>query len=208
MKKLLLIIGLAVATSFVAKAQDSRHYSFSFLPSGIDAIYVTNALNITNLLTSGSMGTNLAGTTFTNLGTRVVVAGTTGASIQLLNDVNLWIPKDGRHWNLYTNDLLGVLYTDSPMWISVTYDSGSGANAAMTFVMTPMADDNREVNANPFTWSFTAVASQTGTTVTTNLQQVWQWPGAKKLRVRRIVNADTDATSHVIITDLNLEGYK
>ena len=208
MKKLLLAVGLAIVTSLVANAQDSRHYSFSFLPSGIDAITVTNTLNITNLLTEGSMGTNLAGTTFTNLGTRVVVAGTVGASVQLLGDVNLWIPKDGRMWNVYTNDLLGPLYTDNPMWISMTYDSGSGANSAMTLVFTPMADDNREVNGNPFTWSITAVASQTQLTVATNLQQAWQWPGAKKLRVRRVVNADADASSQVIITDLNLEGYK
>lgn len=201
-----LLLGFAVATvSHAQSYPEARHYSFSFLPSGITAVYVTNTLALTNLSTAGTAGTNVAGLVYTNSGTQVIVGS--GDYQPLLNDVNLWIPRDGRFWNVATNDTLTAVY-DIPANVSVTYSSGSGANAAVTFVMVPMADDTREVNADAWTWSFTAVASQVNTTISTNANWLQRWPGAKKLRIRRVVNADTDASSQVVITALQLNGYK
>lgn len=207
MKKLLLSVGLGVLTlSAVAQSYpEARHYSFSFLVPGISAVYVTNTFGITNLSTAGAEGTNQVGTAYTNSGTLVVAAA---ANYQpLLNDVNLWIPRDGRDWQVLTNEFQ-LQIDDVPANVSVTYNSGSGANAAVTFVMVPVVDDTHEVNTDPWTWSFTAAASQTQTTISTNANFLWHWPGAKKIRVRRITNADADATSQVIITDLKLNGYK
>ena len=208
-KKLLLTVGLAVGILPLAMAQsypETRHYNFSFLPAGVSAVYITNTIALTNLNTAGTAGTNMAGLVYTNTGIRVIAGS---ADYQpLLNDVNLWAPRDGRWWGLYTNDLIGPLIADVPACVNVTYDSGSGANAAVTFVMVPMIDDTTEVNANAWTWSFTAVASQTGTTISTNAYKLWEWPGAKKVRIRRVVNADTDASSQVVIRGLSLSGYK
>lgn len=202
-----LLLGLTVATCHAQSYPEARHYSFSFLPSGITAVYVTNTLALTNLNTAGTAGTNVAGLVYTNSGTQVVVGS--GDYQPLLNDVNLWIPRDGRNWTpAQTNGLIDFHVVDVPATLSMTYSSGSGANAAVTFVCVPMIDDTREVNANPWTFSFTAVASQTGTTVSTNAYKLWEWPGAKKIRIRRIVNADTDASSQVVITALQLNGYK
>lgn len=204
MKKLLLTIGLVCAT--ISSFAQPKHYSDSFLIPGITAVYVTNTFGITNLFTTAAEGTNQVGTAYTNSGTLVIAAA---ANYQpLLNDVQMIPPPGGRNFSLYTNDSFGKLFADVPANVSVTYSSGSGANAAVTFVMVPMIDDDTEVNANPWTWSFTAAASQTGATISTNAEFLWQWAGAKKIRVRRITNADTDATSHVIITGLQFNHWK
>ena len=170
-------------------------------------MYVTNTLALTNLNTAGNAGTNVAGLVYTNSGTQVIVGS--GDYQPLLNDINLWVARDGRQWlPMATNGLITINAVDVPAVLSMTYSSGSGANAAVTFTAVPMIDDTHEVNANAWTFSFTAVASQTGTTVSTNAYKLWEWPGAKKIRIRRVINEDTDASSQVIITGLSLNGYK
>lgn len=208
MKKIISIL-MVVALAVSANAQWAVHNSN--LPGGnkflaVPAVYATNNFNITNLSSVIGPGTNLAGTVFTNkAGTRATVtAAGVGAAQPLLQDVSIQpLASGGGAWAYhYTN---GVERSYATM--SVTLTAQSGANAAVTFALTPLYNGVNEATetADLWTWSFTPTASTTHT-VSTNVP-LWRWPGAEKLRLRRITNADTDATSAVIITDVSLNQF-
>jgi len=200
MKKLLLAV--FVAAGMTAFAQP--HTSQDFL--AVQAVYVTNLLAITNL-TLNDYGTNIAGTSYTNSsGTLVTASGSTGTSVSLLKDCNLWADREGRWWGVQTNE--NIVNYEAPYStanVSVKFAGGSGANAAVTFTFAPVWDGENYDSSERWTFSYTATGA-TSLSRSTNVP-VWRWPGAKSLKCLRIVNADTDATSHVIITDLKLNGY-
>lgn len=208
MKKLILT---SVLVALASLANAANFQSQDFL--SVQAVYATNTVQITNLLASGSVGTNVSGTTYTNNGSRVVVtAAGAGASVNLLKDVSLWARADGSPpttiWSATNGAALaaGSYFENSDVHMSVTYSSGSGANAAVTFTIVPIPDGEHASEVNPWSWSFTAVASSTLATVRTNVP-ISSFTGCKGLRLLRIVNADTDASSQVIITDARINGF-
>lgn len=208
MKKIL-ILGLFAFAS-IAKAANFESQSFL----AVQAVYATNTVQITNLASFGSVGTNLAGTTYTNNGSRVVVtAAGAGSGVNLLKDVSLWALSDGSPATSIftaTNGAAfpaGAFYELGHATISVTMSGASGANAAVTFSLVPLWDGVNQANtaADFFNFSFTAVASSTRT-FSTNVPMS-RFVGAKKLRLVSISNADTDATSQVIVTAASLNGF-
>lgn len=213
MKRLLLIAAMLV--SLAATAQNYQNPSFLTVP----AVYVTNTLAITNLvLNTGS--TNQANTVYSNyVGTTLtrIIAGTNQTNVQLLRDVPLWADREGRWYPLgTTNNTIGVDGTSSPMMVSVTGVGGSGANTAMTLTFAPVY--NTRVRSDGLIGDHSTVAAEqwaptfTPTTTTAFTQGIavpaYKWPGARALRLLRIVGGDTDASSQVIISDISLTGYR
>lgn len=207
MIKTLMAIGLLSLLLFPAEAQVFKSQSFL----AVQAVYATNTLNITNLWTTGSVGTNAAGTIYTNQNARVVASTGLSTTRNLLQDVDLWALRDGSLPVMQTSTNGSIPYNQSYANISVAFVGGSGANSAVTFTVLPIFNgDGRTARestlaADAFTFGYTATTT-TPLQISTNVP-LYKWPGVKGLRVARIVNADTDASSQVIITDLSLNGY-
>lgn len=207
MKKILGIVGL-LSMGLVAHA--ANFVSESFLT--VSSLYVTNTMGITNLLTSATHGTNVAGVAFTNNGVRVIVNNVNAttnlisASRNLLKDVQLWSNMRG-DWPfpaLTNSQATGIL---SPVTLSVTTTNSSGTVGVLTFVVTPVYNGVNEATetAQQWTFSLTPVASTTSTLVTN--VPIYNWPGAKALRIRRITNTGAAANTEAIFTDLSLNGF-
>jgi hypothetical protein len=202
MKKLL-FIGLAVIAGMTANAQVAAR-SYKFIPGSISTLIVSNTIAITNIgSVSSAWSTNKAGTAWTNSAGTGVVAGQ-GDKVRLLQDVPLWALRDGSGaWVPTTNAITGI---QGYATLAVTSIAGSGANAAVTFVFAPVYGDKEGTSATDiWTIAFTPTAS-TVQTVTTNVP-MYKWPGASALRLSRIVNADTDASSSFTVTDISLNGF-
>jgi hypothetical protein len=90
---------------------------------------------------------------------------------------------------------------------------GSGANAAVTFTFVPIYDgkDGSEAETplvgTGFNWSFAVTANTTASVTVATNAPMWKWPGARKLRLLSIVNADTDASSEVWIDRCSFNGF-
>lgn len=204
-KTLLGLLAMLVLPAVTALAQ-AEHRSQSFL--NVQAVYLTNLYNPTNLATAGTATTNIVGLTMTNFGARVTCDGTNNARVNPFKDVQLWAMTDGRGaWSEGSTNGTGILYNQSFASISVTWTAGSGANTAIPFVVTPLFNGRNEATstADEWTFAFTPTASATQT-LTTNVP-LYRWPGAAKLRLRRAVNTDTDASSQVIVSDISLNGF-
>lgn len=208
--KHLFTLMLALAT-FGASAQS--HISQSFL--NVKSLHVSNTLSISNLVLFPGM-TNILGVRYTNYagtGTSVAAAGNT---VKLLKDVSLWSDREGG-WpvtQIFSVPGTSTNYLSiSPFTVSGRIFGASGANAAVTFVLTPYWNDTPDegitfnATTHDFTFAVTAVASST-VTFATNITAAVNWAGAKGVRVRSIVNADTDASSGVYVHELNLNGYR
>lgn len=211
MKKI--IIGLALVL-FTAVANAGGWQVQQLMAGGVTGLYITNTMAVTNLLTSGANTTNYAGTTFTNNGTRVTVATNTSMGTWKADDLNLLadyvsIPRlaDGSpFYNLATNTLN---YPQSGMDVAIKLTGGSGANSAVSFVFTPLYGAGLDLEggtANEWTVGVTATTT-TAVTIITNVP-LYKWPGAGGFRLRRIVNADTDASSEVILNELSVNSYR
>lgn len=202
MKKILLI-GLGVLLAFAANAQVAPK-SYKFIPSDIANLTVTNLFQITNLTSVAALvTTNKAGTVYTNSnGTGVTVTGGTKA---LLQDAPLWALRDGRGaWSTDTN--IAVSFVQSYGTIAITGTSQSGANAAVTFVFAPVYGGKESTTASDL-WTFSVTPTASSTQTFTTNAPMYLWPGAEKLKLRRIVNADTDASSAWVISDISLNGF-
>jgi hypothetical protein len=187
------------------------HQAKSFL--NVQAIYLTNLLNFTNLSTAmvaGNGGTNAAGTVYSNANVRVIVndtsasSNTTAAAQNVFKDVALWaLQGGGGAWG-ETNTLS---LRESFATLSVTLTAGSAANTALTFVFTPIYDGVNEATATTEEWtaSLTPVVSKKNTLVSN--VPLWRWPGAKYLRLRWAANTDADASGNVIVTGITLNGF-
>lgn len=205
------LVGLLALGLGVSAAQAQVEWkSFSFIPENITSLLVSNTLAVTNLSTASAQTTNANGTVYTNTaGVRVILNA--NQTTKLLQDVPLWSLRDGGPaWESSTN---GVNYIQSYAQVSVSTVSGSGANAALSFVVTPIYGNSRRtgksfeatVSTEEWTFAFTPTASSSQT-FTTNAP-LYRWPGAKGLRLRRVINADTDASSDVWLQDISLNGY-
>lgn len=203
MKKLL-IIGLVGLLGLVASAQVAPR-SYRMIPSDINSLIVSNTIAITNLSSVAALiTTNKTGTAWTNSAGIGVVASS-GSTTKLLQDVPLWSLRDGSGaWSTITNN--SIPFMQSYATLAVTGTAGSGANAAVTFVMAPVYGTREATDAGQlWTFSLTPTASTTQTMVTN--VPMFNWPGATALRCRRIVNADTDASSQWVLSDITLNGY-
>lgn len=208
--KYLFTLVLALAT-FGASAQS--FISQSFL--NVKSLHVSNTLSISNLVLFPGQ-TNILGVRYTNsAGTGISVAAA-GNTVKLLKDVSLWADRDG---NVPVRQIWSVPGTVtnylniSPFTVSGRIFGASGANAAVTFVLTPFWDDVGDdgttfvATTHDFTFAVTAVASS-AVTFATNIVNAVNWAGAKGVRVRSIVNGDTDASSGVYVHELKLSGYR
>jgi hypothetical protein len=217
-KKSLLVLSLLSFTA-CALAQGTfappKHVFKSFLADKICSLNVSNAvLGVTNLLTKNGHQTNEWGVVFTNCvtGSRSMVTNyaaitNTAATLEyfnLLSDVELWADRNGSGAPVGTWTTL----TNTPYSVFVRLVGQSGANAAMTFVFTPLFDGTNEttVAGQDFAWAVTANTT-TEVCLVTNIFDT-RFQHAKKIRCRSISNADTDATSTVTILSLGLVGFQ
>ena len=203
-KRLIAVIGLVALLALPAQAA-----SYSLLGSA-QAVYVTNAIAITNILLASSQRTNVAGTVFTNsFGTRVTVnTGYTNAQ-GVITNYGVITPLLGGaelpDWRPVLNPTNAQVTTDlrSPFNIAVKMAGNSGANSAVRFTISPSWNGTDVDNSGNFDWTFAFTQVASSTVVTATNVPAWLWPGAKKIILSRIVNADTDASSDVIVTDVS-----
>lgn len=210
MKKLFTLIGV-LALALTTQAQNHLNNTIHTVDKGgfefltVPAIYVTNTLAVTNLSLASSLGTNVAGVAYTNAaGTRSIVTATAGGTnFNLLRQVPLSAPM----FTLgpLTNSLTTTDYR-SPMNVSVKFAGGSGANAAVRFTLTPSWDGVTADSSGAFDWTFAFTATTSTTLASATNAPTWLWQGAKSLVLSRVVNADTDASSQVIVTSVRLNG--
>lgn len=213
MKKTKYIIGVLTAALLLLAlpARGGEFEAQSFL--NVQAVYLTNHLNPTNLATASALGTNKVGTLFTNDNALVTVTATVGTRVNPFKDVALWVRNDGSPpFNIVPTNTLTTIPQSSDATVSVTWTAGSGANSAINFVVTPLygsrkpnRSEEATVAGEQWTFAFTPTASARQT-LSTNVP-LWRWPGAKGLRMRYAYNADTDANGHVIMEECILNGY-
>jgi hypothetical protein len=208
--KYLITLMLALAT-FGASAQS--HLSESFL--NVKSLQVSNVAAVSNLTMFVGMSNIFGGRWTNNAGVAIDVTNA-GNTVKVLRDVRLWADRDG---NVPIKQIASVPGTQtnylniSPFTISGRFIGGAGANSAVTFVFTPFWKDIGEdgntfvASTHDFSFAVTAVASSV-VTFATNVTAAVNWAGAKGVRVRSIVNADTDFTGGIYITDLDLSGFR
>ncbi|TSA41089.1 MAG: hypothetical protein D4R57_01035 [Verrucomicrobiales bacterium] len=196
-----MLLGFIAAFAIQANAVEFKKQSFL----NVSAIYLTNTFNPTNLATAGSVGTNWVGLTYTNNGVQFTADGTNQARANPFKDVNLFALTTGE--TAYNPSTNGVNFIQSYATITATMTAGSGADSAIAFVATPLYDGVNEATeaAEQWTFAFTPTVSSTQTFATN--APLYRWPGAAKLRIRRIVNSDTTASGNVILKELNLNGF-
>lgn len=203
----LLVAAACIVLSPPAKAQPAgwtapKIKSLSFFSDEVRSVYVTNGIAVTNKsVTAGPSKTGLIYTN--NAGRRFVVTDSLYTNVNLLGSVSLPQPPDGRTWVPITNVLAAAAGYLSPATVVVGTTSGSGANAAVTFVFHPKYKSAGIDTATSWTVAFTPTASSSQ--IFTTNAPLWLWPGASELVWSRVVNADTDASSQVVVTSCTLD---
>lgn len=210
-KWFLAIVLLAIALFAPIKATAQNHLSESFLAGGITSLTATNGVNPTNLLYALSSGTNLAGLTFTNQGVKVThTTNTATAYLNVFKDVALWSDREGRPYSLLASNTISSTEFNTPVSLCIKTISGAVADSAVTFVFAPVYnEDVGEVTGTTvqFSTSVTPLASSVQTWAIP--VPVYRWPGAKKLRLLYISNADTTSgDGSVKIQHLSLNGFR
>jgi hypothetical protein len=209
MKQLMLVVALVVA-SFSANAEV---WVQNFLNSQIRTLMVSNTLCITNLSSPGVVTTNFVGTVWTNKSNTRVEVSTTHGAANVLNPVSSVeishlepiIGSNVAEANLGTN-----YFSMGTVCISLT-GQGAAANSAVALVFAPLfKDDEGNMVEGPSGsyWSVSATAPAAATVNTIATVPVWRWPGAAGLRLRTIVNPDTDASSAVWVNSIVLNSPK
>lgn len=231
MKKLLIISGMVMAT--VCAMAQSTFRAQSFFAQGVQSLYVTNTAAITNLNTASANTTNAPGTAWSNYvsgGTARYVAATNSAASgawtnvtkNLLKDVDLWALRDGSPAVMQSTTNGTDRPTLSYATVTIRINAGSGASAdqANTLVFTPLygiAMDSASAGLNPKPtpvegttadqWTVGITPAGAATVVLCTNVPLYKWPGARGLRLRRVVGGDTDASSQVIYDEISLNGY-
>lgn len=207
------IVALAVFTASAQRVHTSdRPGGGSFFGPNVTTLVVSNTLSITNYTIPGVVGgINVAGITYTNrAGARVVTTASVGTNTVLLGSVGLWSRSDGSPAftpaNSNTWALANLQLGDAN--ISVTTQSGSGANTAMVLIFAPSWDGVNVDTSGTYDFVFgtgnlTASSTQT---LQTNLPMA-RWAGAKALVCKSITYADTDASSSVAVRALKINGF-
>lgn len=214
MKKLL---SLFAVLGMVIGAQAQNHISQSLLT--VASLQVTNLMQATNLLATGSSTTNKPGTLFTNLA-GTLINPTNGGSVSyagynLFKDATLWADRNGNFspnaFNTAGNGSTNQLTGFSTVFIRL-FGKNAAANSAVTFYFTPIWDGtgaNTDTYLNTAdAWSVAVTASGTTPVLLATNVPTWRWPGASGLRLQRISNGDTDASSEVWVDRVSLNGFK
>lgn len=148
MKKLL--VSLVLCFGFVVVSQAQVFTSRSFINAR--SVLITNVVSITNLTSSVSRGTNIAGTVYTNLqGVRIVSTNGTGDTVNLLATVPLFVDRNA---NMITSSLA----TNCNIFVRLG-SSGVNATNSTTFVFAAVPSDSLKeatAAADLFTFSTTA----------------------------------------------------
>lgn len=203
-----LLVGLAVLVGGVsAEAQNFKSLNFLLVPS----ITVSNKVQYTNLQSSATVAnastTNIVGLIWTNLFGNQVIAGVADFT-QLSGDVPLWSDRNGNVPILTSGSNTVWSGAISALTMNIhLLTGGSAANSAVNFVFTPVFDGIHDSTASGdmFTVGVTA-AGAAAVNIATNVP-MWKWPGAKSLRLLTINNADTDASSQVVVDGISLNGF-
>lgn len=212
MKKILLILGL-VSSMVSAQAQVQRHLVQSFINA--TSITVSNTVSVTNLLslaTQGSVGpgTNTWNITFTNYaGVAEVVTNNASITNTIFTYENYNLLGSAFLWEGATHAAQALSNsTNGPTYSSVMIKliGQSGANAAVNFTFVPLPDGINESTASADTW-VVGVTANTTTPVCVFTNVPARFIGCAKLRLRSVVNTDTDATSKVDILNCALIGF-
>lgn len=208
MKKLILALILLVAP-FLATA--ASHQDYSFL--NVTSLQVSNVAAISNHIMFPLM-TNIISTYWTNLQGNLVGVTNAGNVVTLVKDVPLWSDSEGRVQVTLvgSTDLTTTNNPISAVSLSGKILGGAGANSSVTFVLSPIWKDPKNTTGIPFVatthdWSVAVTAAAGTVTFATNAP-MWKWPGAWGLRVRSIVDSDTDYTGNVWVQSLDLSGFK
>lgn len=208
MKKFLLTVVAVFVAATASFAQ--RAYWQSFMPTEITSIQVSNTMIITNVSSFQSVGTNVVGTVYTNSGVKVTAAA--GDATQLISDV--FVRPTFLDWNAkYSNDTTNgntLRPTQTmPATLVVKTKAGSGANAAVTFTITPVWDQEENLEATDAndSWIFSFTPTASATQILSTNVPLYRWPAVEKLRAVKIINADTDASSGVEILEFGISSY-
>ncbi len=221
MKKLIALLGV-VGLGLTLHAQNFESQSFLTVRS----IAVTNTLCVTNLNSPiNTYGTNNVGTIWTNLAGTRVVSGTVsatnpitgaityqGSGANLLRSIDLPPNRLGSYPPLQFATISGTIDTlvswvPSPFNLNIRLVGQSGANSAVTFVFAPVCDGTNESGATADLFKV-AVTANTTTAVTLNTNlPAYLWMGCKSLRLREVINADTDASSRVDVLGVTLNSW-
>ncbi len=202
-----LVVSLLVALPLLAPAQ--QHHEINFL-APITSITVTNLKQYTNIFSPNLAGvtTNVVGLTYTNLiGSQVVVAA--GDSTALTVDVPLWSDRNGLVPFSYAPDATNIIgFLRSAMTINVhILSGGSGANSAVNLTFVPLPDGIHESTLSGDAFVFAITANTTSEVDISTNCPIHNWAGYKTLRLKKIVNTDTDASSQVTIDSITLNGF-
>lgn len=213
MKKLLLILTIAVAVALPVSAQrvhttvKTENNGGSFFAPIVKSLIVSNTINVTNLTIPGVTGTNVTSTVYTNLnGTRVITTATSGTNVNLLGSVPLWSRNNGEGaWNQALTNVVGYLPGDAA--ISYSLVGGSGANSAVLFVFSPSWDGVNVDTTGNFDFVFSVTATTTTQIQSATNAPMYKWIGARALVCKSVGTADTDAASQVVLKSLKLTGF-
>lgn len=208
-------IGLSISTASAQTESWSVHTGDkpgkgSFFGPNVTTLIVSNLISITNLSVPGiTSPTNAPGVTWTNkAGTRVVSSGSN--TVNLLGSVPLWSRAHGQP--AFTSFSTNQAVTQWPIVgdgnISITTQTGSGADTAMTLIFAPSWDgENVDTSGTyDFTWSTGNLTVSSTQTLATNAP-FGKWVGAKALVLKSISYADTTAASQVAVRALRLNGF-
>ena len=225
MKKIKLLLGLAVLAVFAMTASAQNGRIQRVLGDGIVSMTVSNTLQFTNLNSPGVVHSNVVGMTFTNLSSAgasqraTVTAGGSGYGAQgqrtnytqtlLTKDVNLWpnLPPITANYATSTNPV-GTLQPNQPSYGNITIkgQGGSGANGTITFYWVPLPDGTNEstIAADLFVHTITGTTT-TPICVFTNFP-LHRWQGVQKARLKVVTSGVTTASSDFTLTDINVAG--
>ncbi len=211
MKKIIALVGLVFTLALSVQAQN--HYSGSFLNDRIISLQVSNVAAISNLVMWPGQS-NIFGGRWTNSAGVAVNVTNAGNTVALLKDVPLSSDREGRIAFTQYYPFQGSTTNFNivtPFTISGRIIGGAGANATITFTFSPYWKD-RPDNGSTFvatTHDFTLpITSAAGVVTFATNVNFTAWAGAKGVRVRSIVNADTDFTGGIYVTDLDLSYFK
>ncbi len=200
MKKLIAILAL-VALTVTVNAQVFR--SQTLLGPGVGSVAVSNTIPVTNLSTLtfyGLTATNpTVGVIWTNLsGISNNVVGA-GDANNLLGTAVLWADRNGNWPSLGQSNYYASF--------GFRLVGQSGANSAVTFTFVPVYDGTNEATAAGDVYTVAVTATGASMVVTNTPVPLYKWPGCKSIRLRGIVNADTDASSQVNVQAVQLNGF-
>ena len=202
MKKILFGL-LAVAATLAARADEWKAISFL----GVPAVVVSNTFSGVTNLSLQAGGTNMTGQIFTNSQNQRIIVGTTtnaaGALVGVTTPLIGQVPMSPKSLP-YISPINSSPWTNyqGPVYLAIRGIGGSGADTAMTIRFSQVEGTNNLTGASA-QWSTVFVPSSGAFALRTNVPMSF-FAGATAIQCDTITAGDTDASSQVTITDLDL----